>query len=128
MHINFLDIFQSMQHQLEQQAVLDENLLIQLVERIRPEDSRNTEEIETKFNAFIRALLLTPNAVLTLQSFTLRIINRYKQASLFSDTDSFSGWFLEPAESADRGAYPAGDSRSFTASGIVPQDFLFAYR
>lgn len=91
MHINFLDIFQSMQHQLEQpQAVLDENLLIQLVERIRPEDSRNTEEIETKFNAFIRALLLTPNAVLTLQSFTLRIINRYKQASLFSDTGILS--------------------------------------
>lgn len=91
MHINFLDIFQSMQHQLEQpQAVLDENLLIQLVERIRPEDSRNTEEIETKFNAFIRALLLTPNAVLTLQSFTLRVINRYKQASLFSDTGILS--------------------------------------
>ena len=91
MHINFLDIFQSMQHQLEQpQAVLDENLLIQLVERIRPEDSRNTEEIETKFNAFIRALLRTPNAVLTLQSFTLRIINRYKQASLFSDTGILS--------------------------------------
>jgi len=91
MHINFLDIFQSMQHQLEQpQAVLDENLLSQLVERIRPEDSRNTEEIETKFNAFIRALLLTPNAVLTLQSFTLRVINRYKQASLFSDTGILS--------------------------------------
>ncbi|WP_180052310.1 MULTISPECIES: site-specific recombinase [unclassified Acinetobacter] len=91
MHINFLDIFQSMQHQLEQpQAVLDENLLIQLVERIRPEDSRNTEEIETKFNVFIRALLLTPNAVLTLQSFTLRVINRYKQASLFSDTGILS--------------------------------------
>jgi len=80
-----------MQHQLEQpQAVLDENLLIQLVERIRPEDSRNTEEIETKFNAFIWALLLTPNAVLTLQSFTLRVINRYKQASLFSDTGILS--------------------------------------
>ncbi len=35
MHINFLDLFQSMQHQLEQpRAVLDENLLIELVERI----------------------------------------------------------------------------------------------
>ena len=91
MHINFLDIFQSMQHQLEQpQAVLDENLLIQLVERIRPEDSRNTEEIEAKFNAFIRALLLTPNAVATLQTFTLRIINRYKQTGLFSDTGILS--------------------------------------
>ncbi|WP_216933809.1 MULTISPECIES: site-specific recombinase [unclassified Acinetobacter] len=91
MHINFLDLFQNMQYQLEQpRAVLDENLLIELVERIRPEDSRNTEEIEAKFNAFIRALLLTPNAVATLQTFTLRIINRYKQTGLFSDTGILS--------------------------------------
>lgn len=91
MHINFLDLFQNMQHQLEQpQAVLDENLLIKLIERIRPEDSRNTEEIEAKFNAFIQALLLTPNAVSALQTFTLRIINRYKQTSLFSDTGILS--------------------------------------
>lgn len=91
MHINFLDLFQNMQHQLEQpQAVLDENLLIELIERIRPEDSRNTEEIEAKFNAFIQALLLTPNAVSALQTFTLRIINRYKQTSLFSDTGILS--------------------------------------
>ncbi|MCO8044356.1 site-specific recombinase [Acinetobacter bohemicus] len=91
MHINFVDLFQSMQYQLEQpQVVLDENLLIQLVERIRPEDSRDTEEIEAKFNIFIRALLLTPNAVSTLQTFTLRIINRYKQTSLFSDTGILS--------------------------------------
>lgn len=91
MHINFLDLFQNMQHQLEQpRAVLDENLLIELVERIRPEDSRNTEEIEAKFNAFNRALLLTPNAVATLQTFTLRIINRYKQTGLFSDTGILS--------------------------------------
>jgi site-specific recombinase len=91
MHINFLDLFQNMQHQLEQpRAVLDENLLIELFERIRPEDSRNTEEIEAKFNAFIRALLLTPNAVATLQTFTLRVINRYKQTGLFSDTGILS--------------------------------------
>lgn len=91
MHINFLDLFQNMQHQLEQpRAVLDENLLIELIERIRPEDSRNTEEIEAKFNAFIQALLLTPNAVSALQTFTLRIINRYKQTSLFSDTGILS--------------------------------------
>src|SRR5690606_37434796 len=91
MYINFLDLFQNMQYQLEQpRAVLDENLLIELVERIRPEDSRNTEEIEAKFNAFIRALLLTPNAVATLQTFTLRIINRYKQTGLFSETGILS--------------------------------------
>src|SRR5690606_3065723 len=67
-----------------------ENLLIELIERIRPEDSRNTEEIEAKFNAFIQALLLTPTAVSALQTFPLRVINRYKQTSLFSDTGTLS--------------------------------------
>lgn len=91
MHIKFLDIFQSMQQQLEQpQAKLDENLLIELVNRIRPIDSKNTEEIEEKFQAFLQSLLITPNAVSTLQTFVLRVINRYKQTSLFSDTGILS--------------------------------------
>lgn len=91
MHIKFLDIFQSMQQQLEQpQAKLDENLLIELVNRIRPVDSKNTEEIEEKFQAFLQSLLITPNAVSTLQTFVLRVINRYKQTSLFSDTGILS--------------------------------------
>jgi len=91
MHIKFLDIFQSMQQQLEQpQTKLDENLLIELVNRIRPIDSKNTEEIEEKFQAFLQSLLITPNAVSTLQTFVLRVINRYKQTSLFSDTGILS--------------------------------------
>ena len=91
MHIKFLDIFQSMQQQLEQpQAKLDENLFIELVNRIRPIDSKNTEEIEEKFQAFLQSLLITPNAVSTLQTFVLRVINRYKQTSLFSDTGILS--------------------------------------
>jgi site-specific recombinase len=91
MHINFQDLFQNMQQQLEQpQVALDENLLIELVNRIRPTDSRNNDEIEKKFNAFIQALLITPNAVNTLQSFVLKIINRYKQTGLFSDTGILS--------------------------------------
>lgn len=91
MHIKFLDIFHGMQQQLEQpQAKLDENLLIELVNRIRPIDSKNTEEIEEKFQAFLQSLLITPNAVSTLQTFVLRVINRYKQTSLFSDTGILS--------------------------------------
>ncbi|KGT48251.1 MULTISPECIES: site-specific recombinase [Acinetobacter] len=91
MHIQFSDIFQTMQQQLEQpQAALDENLLIELVNRIRPRDSKDTEEIEEKFQAFLQSLLITPNAVTTLQTFVLRVINRYKQTSLFSDTGILS--------------------------------------
>ncbi|WP_347464158.1 site-specific recombinase [Acinetobacter thermotolerans] len=91
MHIQFSDIFQTMQQQLEQpQAALDKNLLIELVNRIRPRDSKDTEEIEEKFQAFLQSLLITPNAVTTLQTFVLRVINRYKQTSLFSDTGILS--------------------------------------
>ncbi len=91
MHIHFLDLFQSMQQQLEQpRAVLDESLLIELVNRIRPEDTKDSTEIEEKFNAFVQALLITPDAVSTLQTFVLRVITRYKQTSLFSDSGILS--------------------------------------
>jgi site-specific recombinase len=84
-------LFNLMQQQLEQsQAALDENLLIALVDQIRPIDSHNHEEIEQKFQQFVQSLLLTPNAVSTLQSFVLRVINRYKKTSLFSDTGILS--------------------------------------
>ena len=87
MHIKFQDIFSQMRQQLEQpQAQLNEELLIELVNRIRPSNSRHSEEIELKFKALIQALLITPDAASTLQSFVLRIMSRYKQTSLFSDT------------------------------------------
>ncbi|BCU64048.1 recombinase [Acinetobacter bouvetii] len=85
-----------MQHQLDtRQAVLDHNLLIELVNRIRPADTKNTEEIHQKFKAFYTALLLTPDAASTLQSFVLKLISRYKQTSLYADTGilSLDGFF-----------------------------------
>lgn len=91
MHIQFPDLFQAMQEQLEQpRAALDEKLLIELVNKIRPEDTQDSTEIEERFNAFIYALLTTPNAITTLQTFALRIINGYKQTSLFSDSGILS--------------------------------------
>ena len=91
MYINFNDLFLSMQFQLEQpRAVLDDQLLIDLVDRIRPENSKNNEEIHTKFNAFLQALLLTPDAASTLQSFVLKLISQYKQTSLYADTGILS--------------------------------------
>lgn len=91
MHIYLLDLLQKMRQQLEHpQAVLDENILIELVNRIRPEDTKDSVEIEAKFDAFIQALLMTPDAVSTLQAFVLRVITSYKQTSLFSDTGILS--------------------------------------
>ena len=91
MHIKFNDLFLKMQQQLDaRQAVLDENLLIELIGRIRPADTKNSDEIQHKFEAFYTALLLTPAAASTLQSFTLGLISQYKQTGLYADTGILS--------------------------------------
>jgi len=91
MHLNFQDLFLRMHQQLEQpQAVLDENILIELVNRLRPADTKNTEEIERKFRAFIQSLLITPAAACTFQTFVLRIINHYRQTALYADSGILS--------------------------------------
>ncbi|MDH1714245.1 site-specific recombinase [Acinetobacter johnsonii] len=91
MHIKFNDLFFQMQQQLEQpQAVLNDQLLIELVERIRPTDAYQIDEIHYKFQALIQALLITPDAASTLQSFVLRLISQYKQTSLYADTGILS--------------------------------------
>lgn len=91
MHIKFQDLYLNMQQQLEQsQVLLDENLIIELVNRIRPADTKNIEQIQANFEAFYRSLLLTPDASSTLQSFVLKLLSRYKQASLYADTGILS--------------------------------------
>ena len=91
MHINFNDIFLKMQEQLEHHpAVPDENLLIELVNRIRPSTSYDHEEIQHKFQALIQALLLTPTAAYTFQCYLIHLINRYKQTTIFADSGILS--------------------------------------
>ncbi len=80
-----------MQQQLEQaQAVLDHHLIIELVNRIRPSDSDNLDEIQQKFQAFLAALHHIPNAASTLKAFSSRLINQYKQISLYADSGILS--------------------------------------
>ncbi|MFE1633806.1 hypothetical protein ACFMJW_12825, partial [Acinetobacter baumannii] len=58
MHINFSEHFFKIQKQLENpQAVIDENILIDLVNALRPSDPHDTDEIEQKIQAFIDSLL-----------------------------------------------------------------------
>ncbi|WOE31385.1 MULTISPECIES: site-specific recombinase [unclassified Acinetobacter] len=90
MHIQLNDLISSMQEQLACHAVLDDTLVIELVNRIRPTDTRNSQEIQHKFAAFIQAILITPNAAHTLQSFMLKLISQYKQTSLYADTGILS--------------------------------------
>ncbi|SEL76871.1 site-specific recombinase [Acinetobacter sp. DSM 11652] len=91
MHINFNDLFKQMQEQLDHhQAAPDENILIELVNRIRPSDSYNLEEINQKFQALIQALLITPTAATTFQAYIVHLINRYKQTTIYADSGILS--------------------------------------
>ena len=91
MHIKLNDLFLKMQVQLDQhQAVLDDTLLIELVNRIRPINTMDQDEILAKFNALIQALLITPDAASILQSFILKLLSQYKQTSLYADTGILS--------------------------------------
>ena len=90
MHIKLNDLILNMQEQLDSTAVLDDALVIELVNRIRPSDTRNINEIHEKFRAFIQALLIVPDAAITLQSFILKLISQYKQTSLYADTGILS--------------------------------------
>lgn len=91
MHINFNDLFQKMQDQLDTTPIdLDEKILIELVNRIRPNDYQNIDEIRSKFDALIRALLIAPTAANTFQAFLVNLINRYKQTGMYADTGILS--------------------------------------
>ena len=91
MHINFSDIFSKLQLKLEQsQAVIDEQVLIELVNLLRPVNPQDTEEIKQKLQAFIHSLLHIPTASLLLQTYLLRLINQYKQTSLYADSGILS--------------------------------------
>ena len=91
MHIKFTDLFQRMQEQLQHSHTApDLSILIELVNRIRPTDENNSEEIHQKIHSLIQALLITPTAIEFTQAYLFRLINHYKQTSLFADSGILS--------------------------------------
>ncbi|ENU24882.1 hypothetical protein F993_00265 [Acinetobacter proteolyticus] len=91
MHLTLSDLFLKMQEQLDQpQAVLDEQLLIELVNRIRPKNSNDADEVKQRIHALIKILLLTPTSAILLQNFLLKLISQYKQLSLYADSGILS--------------------------------------
>lgn len=91
MHLTLSDLFLKMQEQLDQpQAILDEQLLIELVNRIRPKNSNDADEVKQRIHALIKILLLTPTSAILLQNFLLKLISQYKQLSLYADSGILS--------------------------------------
>ncbi|MGA6137706.1 site-specific recombinase [Acinetobacter dispersus] len=91
MHLTLSDLFSNMQEQLDQpQAVLDENILIELVNRIRPKNPNDADEVKQRIHALVKILLLTPTSAILLQNFLLKLISQYKQLSLYADSGILS--------------------------------------
>ena len=91
MHIKFHDLFQQIREQQNTPlAAPNPNILIEFINRIRPQEVSNTEEIHQKLKALIQALLITPSAAIDLQCYLLRLINHYKQTSLYTDSGILS--------------------------------------
>ena len=91
MHLALSDLFLKMQEQLDQnQAVLDENIIIELINRLRPKNPKDADEVKQQIQGFIKILLLTPTSALLLQNFLLKLISQYKQISLYADSGILS--------------------------------------
>ncbi|MCH7336624.1 site-specific recombinase [Acinetobacter sp. NIPH 2699] len=91
MHLNLSDLFLKMQEQLDQpQAVLDENLIIELVNRLRPKNPNDAEEVKQRLQALVKILLLTPTSSTLLQDFIVKLMSQYKQISLYADSGILS--------------------------------------
>ena len=91
MHIQLQDVLIQMQRQLEQpQLRLSADALIELVNRIRPQDTHNQQDIDQHFEAFLQALVQIPNSCCILQRFILRLMHQYKQTSFYADAGILS--------------------------------------
>ncbi|WP_111894774.1 site-specific recombinase [Acinetobacter sp. MB5] len=81
----------SLQQQLEHpQTAVHEQILIDLVQHLRPENPHNGQEIKLKFSALLHALLQTPHSVVSLQQYLLRLLLQYRQTKLYADSGILS--------------------------------------
>lgn len=85
MHIQLQDLLIEMQTQIDADQ-LDLQLLVRLVDRLRPNDASDQNEINQKTKAFIRKLIMTPTSADIIQRYFLRLFNQYKQVSLYVES------------------------------------------
>ena len=96
MHLNLSDLFLKMQEQLDhpeavpESLLANEQILIELVNRIRPQKPNDAEEVKQRIHALIKILLLTPTSATLLQNFLLKLMSQYKQISLYADSGILS--------------------------------------
>lgn len=87
MHIEFHDLFESMETQLKKGdfTQVTPEILIELVARLRPKDAHNKEEIHERLNLLIEQLIAQPHYATLLHDYTMGTLANYKQISLYAD-------------------------------------------
>lgn len=81
----------SIQQQLEQnQAVVDEQALVDFVQVLRPKNVKDSQEIHTNIQNVIQIILQTPDLPNLLRRYILRLITQYKQTKLYADSGILS--------------------------------------
>lgn len=98
------DVLHLMQNQVGN-THLDPQLLVRFVARLRPEDPSDSSEIEQKIRSAVQTLLITPSAADTLQTFTLQLINQYKQTNAYAQSGILSSEGFNTQLSERIGAY-----------------------
>lgn len=69
---------------------VDPQVLVELVNRLRPSDCHHLQEISRKIQLFIQSIIFTPCAGEILQQYFLRLLNQYKQVSLYAESGILS--------------------------------------
>ncbi|KAA8731932.1 recombinase [Acinetobacter qingfengensis] len=78
-----------MRHQLETDQ-LTSDLLVDLFDQLRPQDVSNRQDIHDKIQTLIYSLTFIPDAAATCQLFLLKLLNQYKQVSLYAESGILS--------------------------------------
>ncbi|ONG41727.1 recombinase [Alkanindiges hydrocarboniclasticus] len=88
MHIEFHDLFESMEAQLKQgdftQATPE--TLVELVARLRPKDAYDEEEIQDRLGELIELLITKPHHATILHDYIMLTLANYQQISLYADS------------------------------------------
>ncbi|MFB2538474.1 site-specific recombinase [Acinetobacter sp. c3-l95] len=82
-------ILMQMQAQNDQPQV-EPVLLVELVDYLRPKDVENSQEIQNNIQNFIDAVIRMPTGVEIIQRYFLRLLNQYKQVSLYAESGILS--------------------------------------
>ena len=80
-------LLQAMQQQLQQTAPVQAQLLVELVDQLRPSDLNDVQQLDAQFDLFWHAIAEYPQ---TLGEFILRLLDQYQQHLLYSDCGIWS--------------------------------------